>query len=351
MDDWEVPTTPDPAPQVADPELGAPIPTVPDSGISEWDLTGWLGYPGPGFEGDQSNAETASTRSKKRLLVGALAVVLVAVAISVGMVSVRNGPPMPGAGIAPAAFVVSSTQDTLAQRTANVTLSGIVSGNGRQVPLQGTGTANFDTNAFSATIDSAAGTGSLVERELVVDNHFYIGMTIDGHNMSEITGGAHWIDVPTPDQNSSSVGAGNVDPLQQIQTLESKGAKVVPLGSSEIDGDTVSGYAVTPSRAAEIQNVEKEIQSGAIPQSVASQAMKGAQALAGFTMNVYIDSNSLMRRMTMDFPGSGSGITGTVTMTFSNYGTPVSIAPPSSSDIVSFDQFVKDAQAAGASTS
>lgn len=297
-------------------------------------------------------AQPKSGSSRKRLLVVGSATVIVIAAIAIGVTSTNSTPNVPGAGVAPAAFVVSSTQNTLEQKTADLTMDGVVTRNGRRADLQGTGTANFDTNSMSATISSPA--NNMVERELVVGGHFYMGVTIQGHDVSEITGGAHWIDVPIPEQSSSSLGAGNanVDPIQQIQTLEQKGAKVVQLGTSHIDGDIVSGFAVTPSRAAELHTVQQEIQSGNIPRSVASGAMAGAQAMAGFTLDVYVDSNQLLRRMTFAFPGGGSGsIGGRVTMTFSNYGTPVTIAPPSRDDVIGFDQFVKDAQAAGGSTS
>jgi hypothetical protein len=228
-------------------------------------------------------------------------------------------------------------------------ISGTVSARGQQIPLQGTGTANFDSNAFSATVNAAEGSVNLIERELVVDNRFYMGMTINGHNISEITGGRHWVDEPVPNQGSSSLGTSNVDPLQQLQTLESKGAKVVPLGTSHVDGDTVSGYAVTPSRAVELQRIQQEIQSGAIPPSIANQATAAAQSMVGFTMDVYFDSNNLMRRMTMQLPGTGA-FTGNLAMTFSNFGTPLSITPPSNDDVIGLDQFVKDTQAASGSS-
>lgn len=342
-----------PAPGEPSPRIQVDAPTASKSDLAEWDLTGWLGYNPTGLEGSLASASPSavisSKTSRKRLVVGALTVVILAVAITVGVATTRDGAPVPGAGIAPAAFVVSSTQETLAQRTADITISGIISAKGHQVPLQGTGTANFDTNAFSATVNATEGSGNFVERELVAGGRFYMGMTVNGQDLSQLTGGPHWIDVPVPDQNSSSLGTSNVDPLQQLQTLESKGAKVVPLGTSQIDGDTVSGYAVTPSRASELQAVEKEIQSGQIPQSVASQMMRAAQALAGFTLDVYFDNNHLMRRMSFQLSEGGTrSFTGTLDMTFSNYGTSVSIAPPSQSDVVSFDQFVKDAQAAGA---
>ncbi len=92
----------------------------------------------------------------------------------------------------------------------------------------------------------ASGSNSSVEHELVVADHFYIGLTINGTSVS-----AHHGWSPSGSmcrsriRTASSLGAGNVDPLDQLKLLEQKGATVVPLGTSTVDGTTVSGYAVT----------------------------------------------------------------------------------------------------------
>ncbi len=233
--------------------------------------------PGPQQTATPHPAEQAVRRPYRRvrLAVISLALVLVAGGAIGGIVSTGSGPPAPGTGVTPATFVVSSTQTTLSQHTADIDHQRDASlPTGKSIPMQGTGTANFDTNSFAADISLASGATSLVEHELVVADHVYIGLTVDGTSVSAITGGPEWVNVPLPDQDSSSLGAGNIDPLDQLKLLEQKGATVVPLGTSTVDGTTVSGYAVTFSAAEMQQREQQEVQSLGLTPTEAQQALQ-----------------------------------------------------------------------------
>ncbi len=189
----------------------------------------------------------------------------------------------------------------------------------------------------------------MVENELVVDNQFYVDLTINGAGVSAITGGAEWVNVPLADQNSSSLGAGNVDPLDQLKLLEQKGATVAPLGTSSVGGTTVSGYAVTLSEAEVQQGEQREIQAMGLSPSEAQQALDAAQAIGPPKLNVYFDSSGLLRRETVSVGGGSSSLSSTAQLTFSNFGTPVTIQPPASTDVIGFSQFEQEVQAFGAS--
>jgi hypothetical protein len=291
----------------------------------------------------------AGSHGRLRLAIILLALVLVAGGVIGGIVSTGSGPPPPGAGVAPANFVISSTQTTLSQHTADVAISGTVSTNGKSIPMHGTGSADFDTNSFEADISLASGANSSVEHELVVADHFYLGLTLNGTSVSAITGGPEWINVPLPDQTASSLGTGNVDPLDQLKLLEQKGATVVPLGTSTVDGTTVSGYAVTFSAAELQQREQQEAQALGLPPSEAQQVLRAAQALGSPKVNVYFDGSGLLRQESVSLGGGSSPVSSSVQMTFSNFGTPVTIEPPASSDVIAYSQFAQDAQAYDAS--
>ncbi len=294
-------------------------------------------------------SQAATPRGRLRLAVISLALLLVAAGVVGGIVSTSSGPPAPGAGSTPANFVVSSTQTTLNQHTADIDISGTVTAAGQTVPLQGTGTVDFDTNAFDANISELSGPSSFTEHELVVDNQIYIGIFSGGTNVSALTGGPEWINVPLTEQDSSGLGAGNVDPLDQLKLLEQRGATVVPLGTSSVNGVTVSGYAVTFGQA-EIQQAEQqEFQALHLTPAQAQQALRAAQVLGPPTLHVYFDGSGLLRQESVSLGGGSSPVSGTVQMTYSNFGTPVTIAPPASNDVVSFTQFEQDAQAYEAS--
>jgi hypothetical protein len=244
--------------------------------------------------------------------------------------------------------VVSSTQTTLRQHTARITISGSVSADGQSIPLSGTGYADFDNESFSADMSVNTPSGVLDEHEIVVGGQLYFGLGADGFNISQITGGPHWIDVPVPEQNSGALGAGNVDPLAQLQLLEQKGASVTSLGTSTVSGVSVSGYSVTPSPAEEQQTLQQEVQSGAIPASAAPMLQQELQTIGSPTMDVYFDASGLLRKLSLTLGAASSPVSVSVQMTFDDYGTTVNIAPPASADVISYAQFVQDAQASQA---
>jgi hypothetical protein len=132
--------------------------------------------------------------------------------------------------------------------------------------------------------------------------------------------------------------------LGQLQLLEEKGATVTPLGTSTVDGATVSGYSVTISQAQEQENLQQEIQSGAIPQSLVPTMQQELQKLGTPTVDVSIDGSDVLRQMSFSITGGSSGASSKVAMTFDDYGTPVTVSPPASDDVISFTQFLQDAQ-------
>ena len=308
----------------------------------------------PHSEGSHATAEPNQTlvtrpRGHRGFWIALSVLDLGAAATGIGLAS-SGGSAAPGAGMAPADFVVSSTQNTLAQHTADVVFSGSVSVAGKTIPLTGTGQADFTTNDFTGIVSESSPTASIVERELLINGHFYMGVTADGHDISEITGGAEWIDIPIADQGgSTSPGFASVDPLTQIQMLEKKGATVVPLGTSVIDGDTVSGFSVTPSHAEVLQNIQKEFATGQFSAEQQQQILNASKALGSISSDVWFDSSGILRREAVNIGGGTSGATGKVDMTFQNYGTPVNIEPPAPGNTITFSQFSSDVKSAEAS--
>lgn len=333
------PTAPD---AMAAPALGTPAPGAPGApGPDPWVL----------FAHDQEvRAKAVSKRRTKRMLLASGAAVVI-IAAGVGGVIAGRGSSAPGSGMAPAAFVVSSTQTTLAQRTADVTYSGSVSADGQNVPLNGTGQVDFDTNTFSATLNENVSSTTIAVRELIESGQFYMGMTIDGQDMSQFTGGAHWVGISLPDQASSSgLGAANVDPISQLKALEQKGATVTSLGTKTIDGTTVSGYSVTPTRQEIDSEIQQEVQQNKITAVTAQQMEEAGNLLGSFTTEVWIAGSGLVRQENVNIAGGSAGIAAKAIVTFQNYGAPVSITTPQPSDVIPFNQFLNDLKAAQSSS-
>ena len=296
---------------------------------------------------------TAPRRKRPVIVVAAVVGLVVVLVTSLALVSGSSGSPAPGAGIAPVSFVISAAHTTLAHHTSDVVLGGSVTARGITVPLSGTGQQDLTAGSFSADVhfDTIRGT-SVDERELVVGGHFYIGATANGQGISALTGGKHWVDVPVPtDASGSGVGSGTGDPSSQIAILLQRGNSVRPLGSSVIDGVAVSGFQITPSKQTIQQALQQEIASGKLPNALQQQLQQEEQNPPTGSFDVWIDSSNLMRRLTVHLQLNGQTAgSGTVVMTFRNYGTPVSISAPDASDVTSYSDFLKDIQYAGASS-
>jgi hypothetical protein len=285
-----------------------------------------------------------SAEPKKRhraLVVSVIALIMIAAGVA-GVLATSGGSSAPGSGMSPANFVVTSTQNTVAQRTANIDISGSISVDGATIPVSGSGQADFTTDQSSASMDLSSPSHTVQEKELESGGQVYLDLSVDGQDLSGVTGGAQWIQIPTPQQSASSIGAADVDPIGAIKMLEQRGATVVPLGSSMIGTDEVSGYSVTPSQA-EIQGaLEQEVQSGQLPASSFSAEVTDAKTLGTFDVDIWIDGNNLLRRESVNLSGGTSGATAKVDMTFQDYGTPVSIAAPAPGSVVSFSQFMSN---------
>jgi hypothetical protein len=308
---------------------------------------------GPSFDVPMPSIP-APGRPKKRqraLIVTVAALLMIAAGVG-GILATSGGSSAPGSGMSAADFVVTSTQNTVAQRTADMDITGSVSVQGTTVPISGSGQIDFTTTQVSASLDLTADQRTVSEKELLSDGQAYMNISIDGQGMSGLSGGAQWIEIPLPQQSASSIGGADVDPLSAIKMMEQRGAAVVPLGPSDIDGDTVSGYSVTPSQSEIEGALQKEVQAGQLPASSLSTRLNEAKALGTFNVDIWIDGNDLLRREAVTIGGGTSGATADVAMTFQDYGTPVSIQTPAPGSVVSLSQFMNDvkSQESGSTT-
>ena len=274
-------------------------------------------------------------------MLSVVALVMIAAATG-GILATSGGSSAPGSGMSPADFVVTSTQNTVAQRTADMDITGSVSVRGATIPVSGEGQVDFTTNQVSASFDFQANQESITEKELVSGGQGYMNISLNGQAMSGLTGGAQWIEIPFPQQSASSIGGTDVDPISAIKMMEQRGATVVPLGASTIAGDAVSGYSVTPSQAEIQSSIDQEVQAGQLPASALSNALGEAKTLGTFNFDIWIDGNNLLRRESVSIGGGSSGATANISMTLQDFGTPVSIDAPAPGSVVSLSQFMQD---------
>ena len=132
--------------------------------------------------------------------------------------------------------------------------------------------------------------------------------------------------------------------MSAIKLMEQRGAAVASLGTSTIGGEAVSGYSVTPSPAEIQTSLQQEVQAGQLPASALSNVLGEAKALGSFNFDIWIDGNNLLRRESVAIGGGSSGASTNVSMTFQDFGTPVSIEAPPPGSVVGLGQVLNDAE-------
>ncbi|HEX5266969.1 MAG TPA: hypothetical protein VFW24_09365 [Acidimicrobiales bacterium] len=299
------------------------------------------GRPPGGGDESMGTLENPADR-RRRAWPLAIGVVIVVVGVGIGLIVASGGSTNPGAGIAPAAFVLSASQTTLTERTADLVLAGTVSTAGKGIPLNGTGEAALSNpQQFAATVDFTGPGGTIEQKEVVADGRFFMGIESHGQDISALVPGKHWVEIPIPVGTGSSLGTGTSDPLAQLHLLAAKGNTVTTLGTKSIRGTTASGYAVTISRQNLLDAEQKYLSSSGIDPGTQQQIAQAAQSLQPLTMDVWFDASKLLRRMSfsLDTTQNGRDVAVNLDMDFVNYGAHVSISTPSADDVVSLNQF------------
>ena len=142
-----------------------------------------------------------------------------------------------------------------------------------------------------------------------------MGMTIDGQDMSQITGGAHWVSIPLPDQvELEQPRCGQRRPDRSAEGPGAEGRHRTSLGTKTIDGTTASGYSVTPSHQ-EIENtIQQEIQQNQMSADHGQQLLQGSNLFGMFTSDVWIDGSGLIREEDANVSGGSAGVNAKVSV-------------------------------------
>jgi hypothetical protein len=303
-------------------------------------------YPGPGVPGPRVPGVHVDPEppSKPRIYLLAAAAVAIVAGTIIGSVILLNGSgsdASPGQGqsaTSAVAFVTRSAQRTLAQRTADLTLSGTITVAGKSLTVNATGQTNLSTNAMALDLRSSA--VGLDEKEILFGGNLYLALSVNGKSMVPVTGRT-WIRMPF--QQSASANLAGSDPVASLSVLEQEGSTVQPLGTRTIGGVTCTGYAVTPSKQSMIASARAEQSSLGISPSASSQELQMIQGMTPPTITIWIDAQNLVREMSMNLQigGVGTATSADMVMDFSHYGTPVTITAPAPSDTISWSTFLQ----------
>jgi hypothetical protein len=256
------------------------------------------------------------------------------------------------AGAAPldpatASLVTASAQGTLAQKTADVTLTGTATGAGAALPLQGTGQVDFSTYATVANLGATESGGSIAEEEIATSKHILLQLALGGHSLIVESTGRHWMDIPISEYTDLSENVTAYSLPWSLQLLAQQPDSVASIGTKSVGGVTCSGFTVTPSKQALLNVVQQEWAHVGFPAKDKAAALKSLQNEVAAPITAWFDPHRhLACEMTVDMQLTNvtttawakQPTTASVQMTadFTHYGVPVQITLPPGSDVVHF---------------
>ena len=277
-------------------------------------------------------------RRRRRTVTALLAGTVLIVALATTAVVVLGG----SSGAGAEALVVSSVQNSLAGRSAHMTVDLSGTAAGQALSATGSGDIDFAANAASFSIDMTAAGQQLSMQEVVVGQTIYIGGQLGAAALAQVAPGKSWMSVDLSSiasaagQSAGSLGTGS-NPAAMLRLLAERGNTVVPTGTSTVDGTTVQGYDVTfdPAR------IRSELSNPSLPSWI-RQATSSVD-FGHLTMQVFIDGANLLRQMRMDMHMSVAGHDVAISETtgFSDYGTPVTVTAPPPDEVLSVQQLLE----------
>ncbi|HXY42911.1 MAG TPA: hypothetical protein VEH29_01870 [Acidimicrobiales bacterium] len=282
---------------------------------------------------------SAPPRRRRRGLATALAAVGGATLLAASLVIALGG----GAKADAQAAVLKAVNSTLTGRTADVTLSLTGTVGSSAITSSGSGSIDFTQNAMQMDmlLESAG------QQETV--NEIYVGGTIYEAvpGMERVTPGKSWISldmaaIAHAGGNGSTDGlASETDPTTMLRLLSEEGNSVVALGPSTVDGTAVQGFSVSVSPS----KLRSDLAAANLP-SWMRQALSYLNFEA-LNFKVYVDGQGLLQSESVSTSLSvgSTSMSLAETLEFSDYGTPVTVAAPPASEVISLQQFLQDAEA------
>jgi hypothetical protein len=301
--------------------------------------------PDPGFALDPRMAPDphfAPKPSRARLaglFTAATAIVATAVIAMVILVNDSKSPAASGQGLSSSAFVTRSAQRSLAERTADMTLSGTIGVAGKSFTVYATGQTNLDTNAMAFDLRFSLPGGALDEKEILVNGSLFAALSVNGKSLTQATGRT-WIQMPF--QQSASANLAGANPASSLSLLERQGITVQTLGTRMVGGVSCTGYAVTPSTQTMIAAVKEQASLG-VSAATTNQELQAIRGMSPPTITLWIDRQNLVREMSMNLQMNvlGTSASANLVVDFSNYGVPVQITAPPPADTISYTSFIQ----------
>lgn len=271
-----------------------------------------------------------------------MAIVVLVSATLIGYVlkSSQSGSASPQPTTSPAAFVTQSAQHTLAESTAEMTLSGTMQIAGRITPVVGTGEADFKTGATQMNMGFSMSGLTVAEQVIVAGGNFYLALSLNGKGLAQRAGGRDWTELPVAQAGPGDLSGS--DQLASLSELEQQGNTVQVLGTKTIDGVLCTGYTVTPSKQAMVAAMRDESARLGLSSAMTSQFSSVIASLSPPTYIVWFDGQGLLHQMGVNWQMTTlDGASTSLVVKFSNYGSPVNITAPPPSDTISYSSLLQ----------
>jgi hypothetical protein len=244
--------------------------------------------------------------------------------------------------------VLASIRTTAAERTARESLTVTTDGSGPGAfSLTSEGAIDFASGDSQFTMDLGGPTASMLGGGLEVRSvngvvYMKLPASLGGLFGG---GGGEWISVDTAKLSGSSplAGVGQGNPTQILAALQQVSDDVKEVGTETVRGTETTHYVATLDFAKAIDNAE-------VPASLRGKAKGLFKGTAPVPVDVYLDNEGRLRRMTMDvdlgsFMGGAVGASGasgadlslpkvTIALDLYDFGAPVHVQAPPADQIV-----------------
>jgi hypothetical protein len=308
---WAAPSVPA-VPSFA--PLGTPVrPAVTTPGPGATQTVGAAATPGSGHQG--------RGRGRHRVAFGVSAAAVTLIVAGLASVFTLGGGGTSGQASAAEAVVTAATQ-TINANSADVSMSMRASATGTDESLSASGSFDFAQKTGTMTMTIPTAGQQFSEQEIIDGSTIYV-------NVSGLDTGLDpskpWVSVPVDQSDSSSTDISTLDATALLHQLQSVGGSVTSLGQTDYDGTgtLVTEYQTTLPASA------LEASMGALP-SASGQNTSGLD-LPDMTIDVYVTQDDLLKALvvpTYSFDFVGETVSVEMTLTFSNFGTPVNVTPP-----------------------
>jgi hypothetical protein len=284
-----------------------------------------------------------------RSLAVALTGLMLAIAPGCGPASTATSSPAPATTTTGANVLLSAASATRAAGSARVGMVMTMPSAAGTIRMHGTGLFRLGTpplGELHLTMNAAGRTFPMDER--MIGSVFYMRSPVFAQ---ELPAGKQWLKFDLSAMGSAGNALGSVmnngqgDPTQTLTYLQATSDSIQNLGSEQVGGVRTTHYhAVVVFKKA----VDLLVQRASPAQRPALRRLyaqfESQTGITDYPADVWVDGAGLVRKTRFSMPMSATGETMDVTMTMSDFGTPVHVSAPPAGQVADLSRMAAAAQ-------